>query len=52
MSSGCAPTSQSSAYQAAQTADRQADTAKAAFVSVWNSVAARYHVPQKSPGDI
>jgi len=52
MSSGCAPTSQSSAYQAAQTADGQADTAKTAFVQVWNSVAARYHLPQKSPGDI
>jgi hypothetical protein len=52
MSAGCTPTSQSSAYQAAQTADGQADTAKKAFVQVWNSLAARYRLPQKSPGDI
>jgi serine/threonine protein kinase len=52
MNSGCTPTSQSSAYQAAQNADTQADAAKAAFVQVWDSVAARYGLPQKSPGDI
>jgi hypothetical protein len=52
MNSGCTPTSQSSAYQAAQTADGQADAAKRSFVQVWNSVAARYRLPQKSPGDI
>jgi hypothetical protein len=52
LNSGCTPTSQSSAYQAALTADRQADASKAAFVQVWNSVAARYHVQPKSPGDI
>lgn len=52
LNSGCTPTSRSSAYQAAQRADGQADTAKAAFVQVWNSVAARYGVPQKSAGDI
>ena len=52
LNSGCAPTSQSSAYQAALSADRQADSSKAAFVQVWNSLAARYGVRQKTPGEI
>jgi len=52
LNSGCTPTSQSSAYQAALSADRQADSSKAAFVQVWNSLAARYGVRQKSPGEI
>jgi len=52
LNSGCTPTSQSSAYQAALAADRRADTAKAAFVQVWNSLAARYGVREKSPGEI
>ena len=52
LSSGCTPTSQSSAYQAALRADRQADSSKAAFVQVWNSLAARYRVVQMTPGEI
>jgi serine/threonine protein kinase len=52
LNSGCAPTSQSSAYKAALSADRQADSSKAAFVQVWNSLAARYGVRQKTPGEI
>jgi len=52
LNSGCTPRSQSSAYQAALAADRKADRSKATFVQVWNSLAARYGVRQKSPGDI
>jgi hypothetical protein len=52
MNSGCTPTSQSSAYQAALSADRQADSSKAAFVQVWNSLAARYRARQMTPGEI
>ena len=52
LNSGCTPTSGSSAYQAALAADRHADSSKAAFVQVWNSLAARYGVRQKSPGEI
>jgi Protein kinase domain len=50
--SGCTPASQSSAYNAAFSADAQAGSAKAAFVQVWNPVAAKYGDPQESPGDI
>jgi serine/threonine protein kinase len=49
---GCAPASQSSAYNAASNADTQADAAKAAFVRVWNPIAARYGIRQESPGSI
>ncbi len=52
LGSGCRPTAQSSAYRAARNADQQANASKAAFVGVWNPVAARYGVQQKSPGDI
>src|SRR5207248_3757154 len=52
LTGGCTPTSQSSAYNAAFTASQQADTAKQAFVQVWNPVAARYGIAQKSPRDI
>jgi len=52
LSSGCTPAARSSAYRAALNADGQADAAKAAFVQVWNPVAARYGLPRKSPGDI
>jgi serine/threonine protein kinase len=50
-SSGCASPAQSSAYSAAYRADQQADTAKEAFVQVWNPVAAKYGVKQTSAGD-
>jgi serine/threonine protein kinase len=50
-SSGCASPAQSSAYSAANRADQQADTAKEAFVQVWNPVAAKYGVKQTSAGD-
>ncbi len=49
---GCAPTTQSSAYNAAYNADQQADAAKEAFVQVWNPVAAQYGIQQESPGSI
>ena len=49
---GCTPSSQSSAYNAAFSASQRADAAKQAFVQVWNPVAARYGIAQKSPRDI
>jgi serine/threonine-protein kinase len=49
---GCTPTSQSSDYNAAFNASQRADAAKLAFVQVWNPVAARYGIAQKSPRDI
>jgi serine/threonine protein kinase len=52
LKSGCTPSSQSSAYNAAFSASQRADAAKQAFVQVWNPVAARYGVAQKSPRDI
>jgi hypothetical protein len=50
--SGCSPASQSSAYNAAFSADEQAGSAKAAFVQAWNPVATKYGEPQESPSDI
>jgi serine/threonine-protein kinase len=52
LTSGCTPTSQSSAYNAAFSASRRADAAKEAFVQVWNPVAARYGIARESPRDI
>jgi len=52
LDSGCRPTARSTAYRAAENADRQADASKAAFVRVWNSVAARYGLQQTQTGDI
>lgn len=49
---GCAPATQSSAYNAANLADEQANAAKEAFVQVWNPVAARYGIQPESPGNI
>jgi hypothetical protein len=49
---GCVPAAQSSAYNAAYQADEQANAAKAAFVQVWNPVAARYGMRQESPASI
>jgi hypothetical protein len=49
---GCAPATQSSAFNAAYQADTQANAAKEAFVQVWNPVAARYGIQQESPGSI
>jgi serine/threonine protein kinase len=49
---GCAPSSQSTAYNAAFSASQRADAAKQAFVQVWNPVAARYGIAQNSPRDI
>ena len=51
-SGGCAPASQSGAYNAAFSASQQADAAKQAFVKLWNPVAARYGIAQKSPNEI
>ena len=47
---GCTPTAQSSAYNAAYNASQQADASKEAFIRVWNPVAAKYGIQQKSPG--
>ncbi len=52
LNSGCTPAAQSSAYNAAYQADQRADASKDAFIRVWNPVAARYGVQQKSPGSI
>jgi serine/threonine-protein kinase len=48
LAAGCTPAAQSSAYGAANSADRQADAAKQAFARVWDPVAAQYHVPPKN----
>ena len=52
LNSGCTPAAQSSAYNAAYQADQRADASKDAFIQVWNPVAARYGVQQKSPVSI
>jgi serine/threonine protein kinase len=49
---GCSPSSQSATYNAAFSTSQQADAAKAAFVQVWNPVAARYGLAKSSPRDI
>jgi hypothetical protein len=49
---GCAPATQSSAYNAAYKADKEADAAKEGFVQVWNPIAAQYDIQQESPGSI
>ncbi|HEV2536792.1 MAG TPA: protein kinase [Streptosporangiaceae bacterium] len=49
---GCTPSSQSATYNAAFSTSQQADAAKAAFVQVWNPVAARYGLAKSSPRDI
>jgi serine/threonine-protein kinase len=50
LSPGCTPTTQSSAYNAAYNASQQAGASKKAFIQVWDLVAARYGIQQKSPG--
>lgn len=52
LNSGCTPTAQSSAYNAAHNASQQAGASKKAFIRVWNPVAARYGIQQKSPASI
>ncbi|MGH3151106.1 MAG: serine/threonine-protein kinase [Streptosporangiaceae bacterium] len=52
LNSGCTPAGQSSAFNAADRADQRADSSKEAFVQVWNPVAAKYGVQQKSPSSI
>ena len=49
---GCTPAIQSSAYNAANQADTEADVAKEAFVQVWNPVATQYGIQQESPASI
>jgi serine/threonine protein kinase len=51
VSNGCTSPGQSSTYSAAYSADQRANTAKEAFVQVWNPVAAKYGVKQISAGD-
>ena len=49
---GCIPSSQSATYNAAFSTSQRADAAKAAFVQVWNPVAARYGLATSSPRDL
>jgi serine/threonine protein kinase len=49
---GCTPSNQSSAYNAAFNASQLANTAKEAFVQVWNPVAARYGIKPDSAHSI
>jgi serine/threonine protein kinase len=51
LNTGCTPTVQSSAYNAAHQADQQADAAKQVFAQVWNPIAAQYGL-QPSPSSI
>ena len=48
LAGGCTPSGQSSAYNAANRASQVANAAKAAFVQVWNPVAARYGIKPES----
>jgi serine/threonine-protein kinase len=50
--SGCIPSSQSATYNAAFSTSQRADAAKAAFVQIWNPVAARYGLAKSSPRDL
>jgi Protein kinase domain len=49
---GCIPSSQSATYNAAFSTSQRADEAKAAFVQVWNPLAARYGLAKSSPRDL
>jgi serine/threonine protein kinase len=49
---GCTPSNQSSAYNAAFNASQLANTAKQAFVQVWNPVAAKYGIKPDSARSI
>jgi hypothetical protein len=49
LTAGCAPATQSNAFNAAYTADQQANVAKEGFVQLWDPVAARYGMQQQSP---
>jgi Protein kinase domain len=49
---GCTPSNQSSAYNAAYGASQLANTAKQAFIQVWNPVAARYGIKPDSARSI
>jgi serine/threonine protein kinase len=49
---GCTPSNQSSAYNAAFGASQLANTAKEAFVQVWNQVAAKYGIKPDSARSI
>jgi serine/threonine-protein kinase len=49
---GCIPSSQSATYNAAFSTSQRADAAKAAFVQIWNPVAARYGLAKSSPRDL
>jgi serine/threonine protein kinase len=49
---GCTPANQSSAYRAAFNASQRANTAKEAFVQVWNPVAAKYGIKPDSARSI
>jgi serine/threonine protein kinase len=49
---GCTPSNQSSAYNAADGASQLANTAKEAFVQVWNPVAAKFGIKPDSARSI
>ena len=51
-SGGCTPSNQSSAYNAAYGASQLANSAKEAFIQVWNPVAAKYGIKPDSARSI
>jgi hypothetical protein len=49
---GCTPGAKSNTFTAADLADQQAGVAKEAFLRMWNPIAAKYGIQQKSPDSI
>jgi hypothetical protein len=49
---GCTPAAKSNTFSAAYLADQQAGAAKEAFLRMWNPIAAKYGIQQKSPDSI
>jgi serine/threonine protein kinase len=49
---GCTPAAKSNTFTAAYLADQQAGAAKEAFLRMWNPIAAKYGIQQKSPDSI
>ena len=50
---GCVPDDHSDPnFEAAQTTDQQANTAKQSFVNLWNPVATQYGLPTWTPDQL
>ena len=49
---GCTPGATSNTFTAADLADQQAGVAKETFLRMWNPIAAKYGIQQKSPDSI